>query len=101
MEVDFQTQMQVLAQALERSAQIQESSVAAHAALVQTLQSSSSSTSASSTGERRREIKPLPAHYIYRADPTESFTDHIEKLKCIRALQGLNEDEFFLFLWGL
>ena len=38
MEVDFQTQMQVLAQALERSAQIQESSVAAHAALVQTLQ---------------------------------------------------------------
>ena len=94
MEVDFQTQMQVLAQALERSAQIQESSVAAHAALVQTLQSSSSATSTSSTGERRREIKPLPAHYIYSADPTESFTDHIEKLKCIRALQGLNEDEF-------
>ena len=92
MEVDFQTQMQVLAQALERSAQIQEGSAAAHAAFIQTLQSSSTSTS--STGERRREIKPLPAHYIYSADPTESFTDHIERLKCIRGLQGLNEDEF-------
>ena len=82
----------MLAQALERGVQIQEGSAAAHAALIQTLQTSSTSTTTS--GERRRDIKPLPQHYIYIAAPTESFNDHTERLKCINGLQGLNEDEF-------
>ena len=65
MAADFQQQMQVLAQALERSLQIQEANAAAHAALIQTLQTSSTSTTTS--GEKRRDIKPLPLHYNYSA----------------------------------
>ena len=92
MAADFQQQMQVLAQALERSVQIQEQNAAGYASLIQTLQASSTSTSTS--GERRRDIKPLPSHYIYSAAPCESFSDHTERLRCIKGLQGLNEDEF-------
>ena len=99
MAADFQQQMQVLAQALERSVQIQEGSAAAHAALIQTLQTSSTSTTTS--GERRRDIKPLPSHYIYSAAPTESFNDHTERLRCIKGLLGLNEDKFIKLLKSL
>ena len=92
MAADFQAQMQVLEQALERSLQIQEGNAVAHQSLLQTLQTSSSSSTTS--GEKRRDIKPLPSHYIYSATPSESFSDHTERLKCIKSLQGLNEDEF-------
>ena len=92
MAAEFQQQIQVLAQALERSAHIQERNATAHAVLIQTLQTSSPSST--TRGERRRDIKPLPQHYIYSAAPTESFNDHTERLKCIKGLQGLNEDEF-------
>ena len=86
MAADFQQQMQVLAQALERSVQIQEQNAAGYASLIQTLQASSTSTSTS--GERRRDIKPLHSHYIYSAAPTESFSDHTERLRCIKGLRS-------------
>ena len=94
MAAEFQQHLQLLAQALERSAQIQEANATAHSALLQTLQSAPTPASAFGTGARRRELKPLPSHYIYSAAPTESFSDHIEKLKCIKCLQGLSGDEF-------
>ena len=92
MAAEFQQQMQLLAQAIERSLQIQEGNAVAHQSLLQTLQTSSSSSGGS--GERRRDIKPLPSHYIYSATPSENFNDHTERLKCIKSLQGLNEDDF-------
>ena len=92
MAAEFQQQIQVLAQALERSAKIQEGNVTAHVALIQTLQTSSPPSTAS--GEKRSDSKPLPQHYVYSASSTESFNDHLERLKCIKGLQTLNEDEF-------
>ena len=92
MAAEFQTQMQLMAEAIQRSLQIQEGNALEHQKLLQTLQASSSS--AVGSGERKRDIKPLPSHYVYSATPSESFNDHIERLKCIKSLQGLNEDDF-------
>ena len=89
----FQQQLQLLAQALERSAQLQEQSSQQHASLIQTLQSSTGASGASG-GAKKRDLRPLPSHYLFAALPGESFTDHTERLKCLKSLQSLSEDEF-------
>ena len=90
----FQQQLQLLAQALERSAQLQEASSQQHSSLIQTLQSSAGFGGASGGGGKKRDLRPLPSHYLFAALPGESFTDHTEHLKCLKSLQTLSEDEF-------
>ena len=85
MAAEFQTQMQLMAEAIQRSLQIQEGNALEHQKLLQTLQASSSS--AVGSGERKRDIKPLPSHYIY-------IVQHHPKVLMI-ILKGLNVSKIF------
>ena len=47
-----------------------------------------------------RQLGPLPDHYQYAGKPNESFIDHIEKLKALKCMQQLTNNEFVRCIKG-
>ena len=89
----FQEYLQTLAQNLDRTAQLQQSAIEQQATLIHALSSSNVQRAGAHSG-RKRELKALPQHYLYGANASENFTDHIQKLDALRCLQDLDEDEY-------
>ena len=51
-------------------------------------------------GNNNRQLRPLPDHYLYAGKPNESFIDHIEKLKALKSMQQLTNNEFVRCIKG-
>ena len=104
---DFQTRLNGLAQLVQRSAEIQQNNVNQQSALQQTIIAQTEqqlriqqdiselqSPERIQRNQRKNELNPLPAHYLFSANADESFVDHIEKLRALKCLQDLDNDEF-------
>jgi len=77
---DFGQCLSNLAAIVQRSAEIQQNSL-------------NTSTPQQRT-DKKKELKPLPSHYLFSGTPDESFIDHLEKLKALKCLQNLDNDEY-------
>ena len=83
---DFATSLVTLATTLERSVNLHISTTEENRQLVESLRRSGNG--------HKRQLRPLPEHYLYSAKQDESFVDHIEKLKTLKSMQELTENEF-------
>ena len=47
-----------------------------------------------SSDDKSKQLRPLPAHYLFANKTGESFLDHAEKLAALKCLQNLSENEY-------
>ena len=89
---DFATSLATLATTLERSVNLHISTTEENRQLVESLRRAGNG--------HKRQLRPLPEHYLYSAKQDESFVDHIEKLKALKSMQELTENEFIRCIKG-
>ena len=97
---DFGQCLSNLAAIVQRSAEIQQNHLSQQTVLaeqqLQLRQELAEATTPTSQqrNNKKKELKPLPSHYLFSGDPGESFIDHLEKLKALKCLQDLDNDEY-------
>ena len=81
---EFNQALTTLAQAMEKSFAIHQTSIE-HLTNIATKKSSD---------DKSKQLRPLPAHYLFANKTGESFLDHAEKLAALKCLQNLSENEY-------